>query len=107
VRAVAAAGDLLVVADADGNLRLHDVPAEGPVRQSAVFAAHSSGANSVAFAPDGHTLVSAGDSLLRFWETDLDAVVVRICATAHPGITGRQWAGYFPDLPHDPPCDRP
>ncbi|ROP41197.1 helix-turn-helix domain-containing protein [Saccharothrix texasensis] len=107
VRAVAVHDDLLVVADADGNLRLHDVPADGPVRRSAVFAAHSSGANSVAFAPDGHTLVSAGGSALRFWETDLDEVVRRICATAHPGITGRQWAGYFPDVPYDPPCDRP
>ncbi|XVS62753.1 helix-turn-helix domain-containing protein [Actinosynnema sp. CA-299493] len=107
VRAVAVVDDLLVVADADGNLRLHDVPADGPVRRSAVFAAHSSGANSVAFAPDGRTLVSAGDSVLRFWQTDLGAVVDRICATAYPGITDRQWAGYFPDLPHDPPCDRP
>ncbi|MCC8244202.1 nSTAND1 domain-containing NTPase [Saccharothrix luteola] len=107
VRAVAVFDDLLVAADADGTLRLYDVPADGALRQSAVFAAHSSGANSVAFAPEGRTLVSAGDSVLRFWETDLDAVVDRICATAHPGITGRQWAGYFPDLPYDPPCANP
>ncbi|MEU4447384.1 hypothetical protein AB0K14_38035 [Actinosynnema sp. NPDC050801] len=77
------------------------------MRQSAVFAAHSSGATSVAFAPDGHTLVSAGDPVLRFWETDLDRVVERICATAHPGITGQQWAGYFPDMPYEPPCANP
>ncbi|PSL53187.1 WD40 repeat protein [Saccharothrix carnea] len=103
VRAVAASGDLLVVAGTDGNLRLYDV-AGRPSRQSAVFAAHSSGAGSVAFAPDRHTLVSAGDSVLRFWETDLGAVVDRICATAYPRISAAQWAGYFPDLPHEPPC---
>ncbi len=107
VRAVAAAGDLVAVAGADGTLRLHDVAGEGPARPSAVHTAHPSGANSVAFASHGHTLVSAGDAVLRFWETDLDRVVERICATAYPGITGRQWEGYFPDLPYDPPCDRP
>ncbi|KOX18505.1 hypothetical protein ADK67_36670 [Saccharothrix sp. NRRL B-16348] len=106
VRAAAAVDDLLVLAGSDGDLRLYDLAGEGPARQSAVFAAHSSGANSAVFAHDRHTLVSAGDSVLRFWETDLDAVVDRICATAHPGITGGQWAGYFPDLPYDPPCDR-
>ncbi|TQM83897.1 WD-40 repeat-containing protein [Saccharothrix saharensis] len=103
-RAVAVADDSVVVAGADGTLRLYDVADGGPARQVAVFAGHTSGTNSVAFAPDGHTLVSAGDAVLRFWETDLGAVVTRICATAHPGITAQQWAGYFPDLPHEPPC---
>ncbi|MCE6994596.1 hypothetical protein LZG04_07205 [Saccharothrix sp. S26] len=104
VRAVAAAGGLVALAGTDGTVRLHDVAGGGPARQAAVFAGHSSAANSVAFAPDGQTLVSAGDSVLRFWETDLGAVVARICATAHPGMTRQQWESYFPDLPHNPPC---
>ncbi|MEV1120394.1 helix-turn-helix domain-containing protein [Actinosynnema sp. NPDC049800] len=107
VRAVAAAGTLVAVAGADGTVRVHDVAGDGPARQVAVFAAHSSGVNSVAFTSDRRTLVSAGDSVLRFWETGLDAVVDRICATAHPGITARQWEVHFPDLPYDPPCANP
>ena len=62
------------VAGTDGNLRPYDV-AGRPARQSAVFAAHSSGAGPVAFAPGGHTPVSAA-----------------------------QCAGYFPGLPHESPC---
>jgi WD40 repeat protein len=107
VRAVAVRGALAAVADADGNLRLYDLAGQGPPAEVAVFAAHSSGANSVAFAPDGHTLVSAGDSVLRFWDTDLYRVASRICATTHPLITADQWAGYFPDLPYEPPCANP
>jgi WD40 repeat protein len=108
VRAVAVRGDRAAVADAAGNLRLYDMAEKGPAREVAVFAAHSSGASSVAFAPpDGHTLVSAGDSVLRFWETGLDRVADRVCAVAHPRITADQWAGYFPDLPYDPPCANP
>ncbi|MEU4745487.1 WD40 repeat domain-containing protein, partial [Actinosynnema sp. NPDC023658] len=107
VRAVAVRGELAAVAGADGNLRLHDVSRGGPPVRSGVFVAHSSGVNAVAFGPDGHTLLSAGDSELRFWETRLDLVIDRVCATAHPGITDRQWAVYFPDLPYDPPCANP
>ncbi|MFD0206743.1 MULTISPECIES: nSTAND1 domain-containing NTPase [Saccharothrix] len=97
VRGVAAAGGLLVIAGTDGNLRLYDVSGR-PSRPSAVFAGHSSGAGSVAFAPDGHTLVSAGDSVLRFWETDLGAVVDRICATAYPPDQRRAVGGLLPGL---------
>ncbi|MFD7658760.1 WD40 repeat domain-containing protein, partial [Actinosynnema sp. NPDC059797] len=104
VRAVAVRDGLAAVAGADGVLRVFDLGGSGPAREVASFAAHGSGVGSVVFAPGGRGLISAGDSAVRFWETDLAPVEARVCAVAHPRITAEQWARYLGDMPYDPPC---
>ncbi|WP_367137297.1 hypothetical protein [Saccharothrix sp. HUAS TT1] len=102
---VAVRGALAAIAAADGNLRLYDIGGRGEPREVAVIEAHATGVKSVAFASDGRTVVSAGDSVIRFWETDVERIARRVCATARPRLTAGLWEGYFQDVPFDPPCE--
>jgi WD40 repeat protein len=58
----------------------------------------------VTFSPDGHTLATASvDSTARLWETNAEAVAIRICSTT-PTITQNEWNQYLPGQPYRPPC---
>ncbi|MBB5959328.1 WD40 repeat protein [Saccharothrix tamanrassetensis] len=103
-RSVAVSGRYAAVAGADGKVRLFDVSDAVAPRERAVFSGHAGESATAAFAADGHTLVSAGGSVVRFWETDADRVEARICATAYPRLTAEAWRHYFQDLPFTPPC---
>ncbi|NUT99401.1 MAG: hypothetical protein HOY78_46080, partial [Saccharothrix sp.] len=102
-RSVAASGDLVAVAGADGKVRLFDVSNRDALRAAGVLRAHAGAVAQVRFAKDGHTLVTAGAGEVRFWETDPERVVERICAAGEP-MAQDEWARYFPDVPYSPPC---
>ncbi|MEJ2853969.1 MULTISPECIES: nSTAND1 domain-containing NTPase [unclassified Saccharothrix] len=102
-RSVAASGDLVAVAGADGKVRLFDVSDRDAPRAVGVLRAHVGAVAEVRFARDGRTLVTAGGAEVRFWETDPERVVERICAAGEP-VGEQEWARYFPGVPYSPPC---
>ena len=59
---------------------------------------------SLAFSPNGHTLVATGlDNLPRLWETRVDQAAARICALAWRPLDYAEWGQYFPGLGYAPP----
>ncbi|WP_433263069.1 helix-turn-helix domain-containing protein [Actinosynnema sp. CS-041913] len=103
-RSVVVNGDHAAVAGTDGKVRLFDIADSSAPREVAAFSGHQGEAATAAFAPDDRTLVSAGGSVIRFWETDAARVEAKICATAHPRLTAEDWRRYFQDVPFTPPC---
>ncbi|MEU7529673.1 hypothetical protein AB0A74_28365 [Saccharothrix sp. NPDC042600] len=102
-RSVAVSGEVAAVAGSDGKVRLFDLSDRDAPRAVGVVRAHSGPVAEVRFARDGHTLVTAGGTEIRFWETDVGRVVERICASG--GRLGPDdWARHFPDVPYAPPC---
>lgn len=66
--ALAPSGDLLATGDAEGTLRLLDVPGR---RELWHRTAHPGGVWAVAYAPDGRSLATVGaDQVLRVWERE-------------------------------------
>ncbi|MFK0257983.1 hypothetical protein [Streptomyces sp. NPDC090445] len=101
-----AEGRRLAAGAADGMALLWDV--SGAAAAPAVLTGHSNPVPAVAFGPDGETLATGGnDFTIRLWDTGLDRVAARICDSAHPRITGAQWAQYFPAVDFNPPCPAP
>jgi WD40 repeat protein len=59
----------------------------------------------VAFHPNGHTLVSGSyGQAIRLWEFDMARAADQICRLATPVITRAQWTEHLPDYPYAPPC---
>jgi WD40 repeat protein len=58
----------------------------------------------VTFSPDDHTLVTSGGSGIRFWDTNLDVAVRRICALSGKSLSRDLWKQYVPQSPYQPPC---
>ncbi|WP_309117245.1 hypothetical protein [Saccharothrix sp.] len=104
-RSVTVSGEVAAVAGADGKVRLFDVSDRDAPRGIGVVRAHPGPVAEVRFAGDGHTLVTAGGTEIRFWETDVNLVVERICGAGH-GLGEDDWARHFPDVPYAPPCAR-
>ncbi|MFC9295137.1 hypothetical protein ACFTWH_18795 [Streptomyces sp. NPDC057011] len=95
-------GRRLAAGAADGKALLWNV---GAAATPTVLTGHSNPVPAVAFSPDGHTLATGGnDFTIRLWDTSLDRVAARICASAHPRITRAQWEEQFAAVDFNPPC---
>jgi hypothetical protein len=91
-------GTQFVTSGADGTHRLWTLT--DPPTERAIL---TPGQSSAIFASDSRTLLTAGDSVIRAWDTNVDAVAKRICDHAGAPITKDEWARYF-DTPCRPPC---
>ncbi|MCX4625724.1 hypothetical protein [Streptomyces sp. NBC_01443] len=59
----------------------------------------------VAFAPDGHTLVTAcWDDTVRLWETDPARLPPRLCAATAGPHDRELWQRHVPGTPYAPGC---
>ena len=72
---------------------------------------HGSAVVSVAFSPDGHTLVTGSDEdTALLWKVpdlpldDTSQAAQWVCSAAGPPITRSEWDQYFPGLRYTPPC---
>ncbi|AZK93855.1 MULTISPECIES: WD40 repeat domain-containing protein [Streptomyces] len=98
-------GRTLATAGDDRTARLWDVSDPSRPRELAVLTGHTDRLHHIAFSPDGTTLASTSrDGTALLWETDPDRAAARVCATAHPPITRREWSEHFPGVAYEPPC---
>ncbi|MGW0517090.1 nSTAND1 domain-containing NTPase [Crossiella sp. NPDC003009] len=97
-------GRTLVTTGGEGTARLWDLadPANPQLHapltspDAPVTAVFHTGGRRIALAVGGHTL--------RFWDTDPDAAVNRLCALTGTPLTAEEWSARFPDYPYRPPC---
>ena len=79
----------------------------GAVAIGTPLVGHTNQVHTVAFTPDGRTLLTGSrDQTVRLWTLDVERAIERICATTGVGaLTSDGWARYVSaDLPFDPPC---
>ncbi|MDQ0407142.1 WD40 repeat protein [Streptomyces sp. DSM 40167] len=77
----------------------HDEAFGGPLT------GHLDTVTSVAFAPGGDTLASAGDDLTAgIWTLDTDRVVRPVCARTGGDLTPARWHELLPQLACRPTC---
>jgi WD40 repeat protein len=90
----------------DGTLRLWDIT--DPTHPAALtdpITVSATDVPTIAFSPDGHTLVTiSDDSNLQLWETDPDQAIRRICAATGHTLTAQRWRQYVGALRYQPPC---
>lgn len=73
--------------------------------QSAVLGPNGGPTFAVAWSPDGLQLTAGGsDQQIRFWPTDEEETVDRLCSQAGDPLTQEEWSTYLPDEPFEPPC---
>ncbi len=66
---------------------------------------HLDTVTSVAFAPGGDTLASAGTDLTaRIWTLDTDQALRRICDRTGGDLTPARWSELLPRLPYRSTC---
>lgn len=66
---------------------------------------HTLPLNTVAFAADGHTLVTGGwDDTVRVRETDPARLVPRLCAATAAPHDRELWQRHLPNTPYAPGC---
>ena len=98
-------GDVLVVTGTDGTVHLWDLSDVREPRELARLSGHDGAVASTVPGVDAHSLVTVSeDGAIRFWDTDPDRVAERVCATAFPRMTAREWDQYFPEVAEDLPC---
>ncbi|WP_158578937.1 WD40 repeat domain-containing protein [Spongiactinospora rosea] len=103
--AISPDGRALATAGMDGTVRLWDVSAMARPVLRAVLSGHGDRVHAVTFGPGGRVLLTSGeDRTARLWITDPERVAAQVCALAHPRVTEREWARYFPGLEYRPPC---
>lgn len=87
-------------------LQLWDVTAPGrPQLAGQPLTGYNSWINSVAFSPDGNTLISGSqDDAVRLWNLNVNDAITWICNTTSNVLTRQQWLKYVPGLPYRPPC---
>ncbi|TDC78905.1 hypothetical protein E1283_03895 [Streptomyces hainanensis] len=88
-------------------VRLWDVTDPTRPRRLVVeLTGHTDVIDSVAFTPDGGTLVTASrDGTVRLWALDPDRAAERICAATRGVLTPEVWERHLPDQPYRPPCE--
>ncbi|MGH7870276.1 MAG: WD40 repeat domain-containing protein [Candidatus Dormibacteraceae bacterium] len=83
---------------------------ERPTPTRRPLTGHTSPIDSMAFSPNGHTLVTAGrDRTAALWDlSSLDALqadpLEQACSITKGGLDENQWNRYVPDLPYNNPC---
>jgi hypothetical protein len=77
----------------------------GAPREVARLTGHGGVVDSTVPGVDERGLVTVGeDGAIRFWDTDPERVAERVCATAYPRMTAREWEHYFPEVAEELPC---
>lgn len=98
-------GGTLASASFDGTARLWDVRDRMAAAPLGALTGHADRVYSVVFAPDGSRVATASeDRTARLWLVDETTVAVRVCASAYPRVTPREWADHFTGLPFNAPC---
>jgi WD40 repeat protein len=97
-------GRNLAAAVTDGRTWLWDVGRPAAPEARAVLGPHG-GQYQVEFHPATGDLVSSGaDGTVRWWPTDVDAVVATICRDAGDPLTAAEWATQLPGSRFVAPC---
>jgi WD40 repeat protein len=83
-------------------VRLWDAATGQPLGEP--LAGHTDWVNSVAFSPDGQSIVSGGDRTVRLWPTYPDPVSA-MCAKLTTNMSRQQWRDWVsPDIDYIEAC---
>ncbi|MFI5530039.1 hypothetical protein ACIA8O_15995 [Kitasatospora sp. NPDC051853] len=113
--AISPDGRTLAAGGGDGTVHLWTLgdpgspgSSSGPVHLARPLTGPSGAVDSLAFAPDGHTLaVSSVDAAVRLWDLDVASAVARICATSDGVLTEQRWAELVRNAPLPRLCVSP
>ncbi|MET8138157.1 hypothetical protein ABZV24_40780 [Streptomyces sp. NPDC005251] len=101
--AFSADGSTLAVGDSDADLRLWDVGSRQLT--GTALSTPGDGILSLAFRPDGRTLLAAGEHIpLTSYTVDSTQVAVGVCRRTGGGLSRKDWQTYFRDVPYRKTC---
>ena len=97
-------GRFLAVGGSGGDISLWNIATRQQL--SLPFMAHYFAEDSLAFSPDGNSLLSANSLGVILWSLDPKSLIEQTCQRVGRNFTQAEWGQYFPGTPYHSTCSQ-